>query len=145
MPASGGGLLCGVGLALKGTGARVTVVGVQTAAAPYLHTAFYGGDPAEVEELPTLADGLAGPVEVGSVTLRLLRDACDEMCLVEEEAIVESMRWLGSQGEVVEPAGAVGLACAWKDASATERRVVIVSGGNLDAGLASEVLGQEVS
>lgn len=142
VPTSGGGLLCGIGLALAALGEPAEVVGVQAAAAPYLHTYFMGQDPAAVVETETLADGLAGPVEAGSVTFNLLADSCDEIQLVNESEIVEALRWLRWKGVVAEPSAAVGLACALREADEETTRVAIISGGNLDEGLARELLGE---
>lgn len=131
VPASGGGLVSGIGVGLKAAGARVKVVGVQPKAAPYLHTFFYGGDIEKVVETPTIADGLSGAVEAGSITFGLLRDAVDAFALVSEEAIWDAIRWAEREaGEVIEPSAAVALAAALE--SDGERRVAVISGGNVD-------------
>jgi acyl CoA:acetate/3-ketoacid CoA transferase beta subunit len=128
VPAGGGGLVSGIGVGLKAAGARVKVVGVQPKAAPYLHTFFYGGDIEKVVETPTIADGLSGAVEAGSITFGLLRDAVDAFALVSEEAIWDAIRWAERRRRSVEPSAAVALAAALKrrrggwPCSAAERR-----------------------
>jgi threonine dehydratase len=130
VPVSGGGLACGVGLALKEVGAY-RVVGVQTSAAPYMAAFYSGDDPETVRETPTLADGLAGPVERGSVTFDLLRDALDDMRVVSEAELREALELAWREfGVLVEPSAAVPLAAALK-IDGDRRRVVILSGGNL--------------
>ena len=44
------------------------MVGVQPEASPYMHACFHGRDVRTVVEGPTLADGLAGAIEAGSIT-----------------------------------------------------------------------------
>lgn len=130
VPVSGGGLACGVGLALKGRG-EYRVIGVQTEAAPYMAAFLSGREVGDVKETPTLADGLAGPVEAGSITFDLLPSAVDEIQLVDEPELMTALRFAQSSlGMLVEPAAAVALAAALR-ADSQRRRVVILSGGNL--------------
>ncbi len=130
VPVSGGGLICGVGLSMKGVG-EYRVIGVQTQAAPYMAAFLSGESPDEVLETPTLADGLAGPVERNSITFELLHQAADEVQLVSEAELLEAMElaWL-SYGLMVEPSAAVPLAAALREGDG-RGRVVILSGGNL--------------
>ncbi|MGA9531987.1 MAG: pyridoxal-phosphate dependent enzyme [Anaerolineales bacterium] len=139
IPASGGGLVCGVGLALHALGSDARIVGVQTEAAPYLHAALAGLDLESIEERPTIADGLAGPIEKGSVTLSLLARAVERIDLVGEGEIVAAMRWLADRGTVIEPSAAVALAAA-RRVTATTPKVAVLSGSNVDPTLVKSVL-----
>lgn len=129
VPASGGGLVCGLGMALRTLELKAEVVAVQTAAAPYLLAAHQGVDLDSVEERPTMADALAGPVEPGSVTLSLLRQAVDRVELVEEREIEAAIHWLAERGEMVEPSAAVGVAVALRE-STTPTRVALITGAS---------------
>ncbi len=42
---------------------------------------------------PTLADGVAGNIERGSITWKMCRQLVDEVVLVDEEQIADAMRW----------------------------------------------------
>ena len=111
VPAGGGGLIGGIGIATHGLNPNATVVGVQSEASPALHAALANDRLVQVEVLPSLADGLAGNVEAGSITLDLLRSHVREVALVSEEAIADAMRWLLTNEHVlVEGSGAVGVA-----------------------------------
>jgi threonine dehydratase len=97
VPAGGGGLLSGIGIALKegpGQASRndFRVVGAQSEASSFLHRLFYTGSQREVVELPSLADGLAGPVEEGSLTIALCRGYADEFVLVSEAEVRQAIR-----------------------------------------------------
>jgi threonine dehydratase len=135
VPVGGGGLVSGVGLAAKALKPDLRVVGVQAENSAALHADFYGGDMTTVPHLPTLADGLAGPVEEGSITVPLVRQVVDEMLLVDEAEIERAMAYAHrAHGQVIEGAGAVGLAALLEGKVTCRGRVVglLVSGGNVD-------------
>ncbi len=135
VPVGGGGLVSGVGLAAKAVKPNLRVVGVQAAASAALYEAFHGRDMDTVAHLPTLAHGLAGPVEAGSITVPLVKKVVDEMLLVREPEIAQAMAYAYRvHGETIEGAGAVGLAAllAGKVVCAGRTVGVLVSGGNVD-------------
>jgi threonine dehydratase len=135
VPVGGGGMVAGIGLALKELDPDKKVIGVQSEASPYLYAEFHGGDMAEVVELPSLAEGLSGPVEPGSITVPLIHQVVDDMLLVTEAEIAQAIAYAHRvHGEVIEGSGAVGLAALLSgrlDISGLVV-VVIVSGGNID-------------
>ncbi len=138
VPVGGGGLVSGIGIALRSLLPAARVIGVQPANSSYLHEFFLGRDPARVVERPTLADGLAGPVEPGSITYELVGDVVDEMQLVSEGEIERAMMWANDAGEIVEPSAAVSLAAGLRDDRGSDR-VVVLSGGNVDAKLLAKL------
>jgi threonine dehydratase len=111
VPAGGGGLISGIGVAAHGLDPSAAVVGVQSEASPALHAALASGQLVTVEVKPSLADGLSGNVEAGSITFDLLRTHVREVALVTEAAIADAMRWLlVNEHILVEGSGAVGVA-----------------------------------
>lgn len=140
VPVSGGGLLAGVGLGLRLEGAAIRLLGVQTESAPYFHRFLHGGDPAGVVERPTLADGLAGAVEAGSITWELVRQQADDILLVSEGEIGQALlRVHRETGMLIEPSAAVAVAACL--AGRGTHRVAIVSGGNADPSLLERLAG----
>lgn len=134
VPVSGGGLLSGVGLGLRLGGSRVRLLGVQPENAPYFHRFLRGEDPATVVEQPTLADGLAGAVEAGSITWELVRHVTDDVLLVSEEEIRRALLAIHREtGMLVEPSAAVAVAACLRGRGRT--RVAVLSGGNADPDL----------
>ncbi|HZO23383.1 MAG TPA: threonine/serine dehydratase [Steroidobacteraceae bacterium] len=124
----GGGLIGGVGTALKQLRPQARVVGVWPENSPCLLRALEAGRIVEVEERETLSDGTAGAVEPGSVTLPVCRAVIDETVTVTEEEIGKAMRSL-AQAEhwIVEGAAGVALAGLVKQAAAYRgRRVAVV-------------------
>jgi threonine dehydratase len=111
VPVGGGGLISGIGVAAHGLNPAVSVGGVQSEASPALHAALRHGQLVPVKVLPSLADGLAGNVESGSITFDLLKQHAQQVELVSEEAIAEAMHWLLlNERVVVEGSAAVGVA-----------------------------------
>jgi threonine dehydratase len=143
VPVGGGGLASGVGLVAKAIDPAVRVVGAQPAASTAMHAALAAGRLAPVAEEPTLADGLAGNVEPGSITFPLIQQYLDDLILVDEAAIAAAMRaFLDRHHLVVEGAGAVGLAALQRGllSPADGPTVLIVSGGNVATSVLAEVL-----
>ncbi|HSR47620.1 MAG TPA: pyridoxal-phosphate dependent enzyme [Anaerolineales bacterium] len=129
VPVSGGGLLAGVALGLREAGVHARVIGVQTEAAPYMYEFFRGRDVKAVVETPTLADGLAGAVESGSITWDLVKKLADDLVLVSEIELAEWLRAIYREfGMLVEPSAAVAAAAASRGRG--EIRVAVLSGGN---------------
>ncbi|MCB9437947.1 MAG: threonine/serine dehydratase [Anaerolineales bacterium] len=131
VPTSGGGLLAGVATAAKLINPAIEVIGVQSVATPAMYNAFYGTDHSQLD---TIADGLAGKIEEGSITVPLCRQYTDRIVLVEEQAIHESIRWVFRQhGWAIEGAAAVGVAALLTGQIEPQAgTVVIISGGNID-------------
>lgn len=137
----GGGLISGIALAADDAAAAVSVIGAEAAASPVFTNALAAGRLVEVEVLPTLADGLAGNAEPGSITFDLVRDHGIPVTAVSEEQIAAAMRGLlAHERQTVEGAGAVGVAALLAGAVqvAGKRIAVIVSGGNVDPGRLSQ-------
>jgi threonine dehydratase len=132
VPIGGGGLAAGIGLA---TNARV--VGVVPEASPAMQAAVAGVDTIEVHG--TIADGLAGNIEPGSVTIELCARHVDEIVAVSEQEIAEAMRFLAHEhGLVAEGAGAAAVA-AIRSGKAPPG-VAIVSGRNVTADVFARAL-----
>jgi threonine dehydratase len=136
VPAGGGGLIGGIGVAVHGVDPNMTVVGVQSVASPALHAALAVGHLQTVDVLPSLADGLAGNVEPNSITFDLLEEHVREVVLVEEAAIASAMRWLLEHAHVLaEGSAAVGVAALLGNRPALEEGpvTVVLTGRNVDA------------
>ncbi|HUF23627.1 MAG TPA: threonine/serine dehydratase [Vicinamibacterales bacterium] len=135
VPVGGGGLASGIALAAAVRGGRAGTAGVEAAASPVFTSALAAGRLVEVKVSPTLADGLAGNAEPGSITFDLIRDLRVGVQTVTEDEIASAMRGLmAREGERVEGAGAVGVAALLSGAIDVRdmRAAVIVSGGNVD-------------
>jgi threonine dehydratase len=143
VPCGGGGLLAGIILCLEGTGVRV--VGVESEASPSMSAAVAAGAIVPIRVEPTVADGLAGNLEPGAVTVGIAHDHHVEILTVSETDIRSAMAFSAQKmGLVLEGAGAVGVAALRAGIIAPDpdgkETVVVLTGRNVAPKLLSEVL-----
>jgi len=141
VPVGGGGLSSGIAIALKGRLPKVKVYGVQAAGAAPLPTVLSTKRPYRVDDPRTIADGIGIGLILPAMAELLLRNL-DGCLVVSDEEIRVAMRRLALEAKVVaEPAGAAAFAAWTRFRETLEPPVAaIVSGGNADPGLLSEVL-----
>ena len=137
VPIGGGGLIGGIGLALRSVAPGVRLIGVQSEEiAPYA-----GRDVAGPRS--TICDGIAVK-HPGELTGPLVRELVDEVVTVSDDEVAQAMVFLLERSkQVIEGAGAVGVAALM------QRRVkpaedgatlLVLSGGNVDATLLTEAI-----
>jgi threonine dehydratase len=132
-PVGGGGLVSGVGLAATAR-SRIRVVGVEAEASRALSASVAAGHVVEVDVASTLADGLAGNLEAGSITVELARRHVAAFTAVSEEELAEAVRFLHAEhGLVAEGAGAAGVAAvlAGRVEAQEGQLVCLVTGRNI--------------
>jgi threonine dehydratase len=142
VPVGGGGLAAGIALAVAEAGARV--VGVVAEASPAMRTALAAGHAVPVTVRETLADGLAGNIEPGSVTVPLCSRLLDDLVAVSEDELAEAMRFLvRAHGLVAEGSGAASVAALRAGRVEPSGTVVaVLSGRNVGATTLASVLSQ---
>ena len=136
VPVGGGGLLSGIGLALEAIAPSARLVGVEAALNPVFQTARALGRPAKIEIHASLADGLVGNVEDGSITCAQVERLAGTLAVASESDIAAAIGALAGESHlIVEGAGAVGVAALMAGAVPDLRGrsvVVVVSGANID-------------
>ncbi|MBS0180887.1 MAG: threonine ammonia-lyase [Nitrospira sp.] len=144
VPVGGGGLIGGVGCAVKERNPAVQVIGVQTGRLPSMQAALQQQQLVDLPAKSTLADGIAVR-KAGARTLPLACKYVDRLVTVEEDEIAEAILML-LEGEktVAEGAGAVALAAVLqaKTGHRGKNIAVLVSGGNLDVTLLARIIEQ---
>ncbi|MFC9972787.1 threonine ammonia-lyase [Spirillospora sp. NPDC127200] len=142
----GGGLVSGVAAALKAAakengGHEVKVVGAQAKRAAAFPPSLAAGRPVRVEVQPTMADGISVG-RPGDLTYDLVTELVDAVVTVTEESISQALLMcLERAKQVVEPAGAAGVAALLEHSYAVRTPVVaLLSGGNIDPVLLAKVL-----
>ncbi|MGE5225236.1 MAG: threonine ammonia-lyase [Omnitrophica WOR_2 bacterium] len=142
VPVGGGGLISGIGAALETVIPRPRLVGVQSEASPFLHAQYHRGTQEGVVELPSLADGLAGEVEPGSLTFSLVKQYADDFVLVSEAEIAGAVAFAWQQySEKIEGAAACALAAVIHGKVKTRPAVVLITGGNIQPELHEKIAG----
>ena len=119
-------------------------MGVEAEASPAVSASVEAGRVVEVRVGPTLADGLAGNLEPGSITPALVAEHTHALVAVSEREIREAIRFLASRhGLVSEGSGAVGVAAVLAGkAEIIGRPVTIVTGRNITMAKLAQVLTQ---
>jgi threonine dehydratase len=142
VPVGGGGLASGVAIAVKSQRPATEVIGVQVASCAPFPSSLEAGEPVAVESALTIADGIAVK-RPGELTLQLITRWVDELVVVPEDDVAEAMVFLLERAKlVVEGAGAVGVAALLGGAlklGGDGTTVVVLSGGNADAGLLAHI------
>ena len=145
VPIGGGGLISGIGLWAKAVRPGLRLVGVQPTASPPMYAYFESNSMKPMPIAPTLADGVAGNIERGSITWKMARQLVDEVVLVDEAQIADGMRWMADAHHlIVEGSAALGVAALRARLGQLDgRRVaVVISGRNVDMGIFRAALDQ---
>lgn len=141
----GGGLIAGVAAAVKARaaadGRTVRVIGVQAENSAAFPPSLKAGEPLTVDTTPTIADGIA-VARPGDITFEVIRELVDEVVTVSDDDIARALLMLLERAkQVVEPAGAVGVAAILAGkVTAAGTTVAILSGGNIDPLLLQRVV-----
>jgi threonine dehydratase len=145
VPLGGGGLTSGISIVAKALKPEIQIFGVQAALYPSMYDALKG------EHLPchgqTIADGIAVK-KPGGLTEEVVRRNVKDILLVREDEIERALATLLEiEKAVVEGAGAAGYAAVAGNPDLFRGRKVgiIVSGGNIDVRLLSNVILRELS
>jgi threonine dehydratase len=139
----GGGMASGLGM-WASTRADVRVVGVEAAVSTAVSAAVAAGRQVRVEVGETLADGMAGNIEDGSVTIELVGRYVDQLVTVTEDEIRAALVYLLlERGIVAEGSGAAPVAAVLAGrvpVRAGETVVAVVSGRNIAPALLAQAL-----
>lgn len=135
VPVGGGGLISGIAAALKSAhlpDGEVKVIGVQSQASAFMHHLFHYGTQDGVQDLPSLADGLAGAVEHNSITIPLVKKFVDDIILVSEQEISQAIAFAWhNYKEKIEGSAAAALAGLLRQKITERPLVCVISGGNI--------------
>lgn len=145
-PVGGGGLISGISVAVKSLKPSVRVLGVQSEAAPVMYKSLKAGRIIDVEMRKSIADGLFGGIEKGSITFDIVQGHVDDSLLVNEDTIRKAIFLLWEQEkQISEGAGAVSIAAIMenKDLFTRKETVALISGGNIEGKLLQSILRSE--
>jgi threonine dehydratase len=141
VPIGGGGLASGVAVAASAVLPGARLIGVQAEAVAPVPASIAAGHPVSVTPAATMADGIA-VARPGDLTIPLLAGLNAHVVTVTEENLSRGLLLcLERAKQVVEPAGAAGVAAVLEHpASFVPPVVIVLSGGNIDPLLLSKVL-----
>jgi threonine dehydratase len=94
-----------------------------------------------VQDLPTLADGLSGAVEEGSVTIPMIEKYVDDFLTVSEEQIARAIAFAWYvYHEKIEGSAAVALAVVLDGKVRDRPSVLIMTGGNIQPEVHDQII-----
>lgn len=143
-PLGGGGLVSGLALVASSV-PGVRVIGVECETSAAMRASLDAGRIVRVPVRPSLADGLGGNLEPGSVTFELCRRHLAGVVVVDEEEVAAAIRFLAREhGLIVEGAGAAAVAALLAGRVEPHgQAVALVTGRNIERGTLARVLGGE--
>lgn len=131
----GGGLASGVGTFLKTIAPKIQVIGVQTENSPTFAKWHEAKAAVHVPLKNSIAEGLSGFIEPGTLTLPIFLNVIDKVLTVSEEELIRAMNWMFSEYQMLtEPSGVAALAAilAGKLPGIEGKKVgVVVTGSNI--------------
>ncbi len=148
VPVGGGGLISGLSIAVKTEKPTIKVLGVQSQAVPIMYESLKAGKivPPHRHEPHTLAEGLSGSIEKGSITFAITQQFVDEVTLVREESIMDSIYLLWkNEKQIVEGSGVAGVALLLEENNSFVGKTIalVVTGGNIDDALLQSIITSE--
>src|SRR5262249_26431583 len=141
VPIGGGGLISGIATAIRAgkPGTKIYACEVETASP--LTAALAAGGPETVDYRPSFVDGIGGK-RILDEMWPLLERLVDGARVVPLAAVAEAIRLLAERNRVIaEGAGATPVAVALAGLAEGKKIVCVVSGGNIDAGKLTTILG----
>ncbi len=148
VPVGGGGLISGISIAIKSKNQRVQVIGVQSEAVPIMYESLKAGSIVQPHrhEQNTVAEGLSGGIENGSITFTIVQKFVDEVLLVKEKTIRHAVYLVWkNENQIVEGSGVAGTALLLENKRLfTGKNVaVVLTGGNIDDSLFQSIISFE--
>jgi threonine dehydratase len=146
VPVGMGSGICGLMTIRDLLGLSTEIVGVVSAGAPATALSFEAGSPVTTETVDTFIDGVATRVP-DPVAIDLIVRGASRIVQISDDQCADAVRLLlRCTHHLIEPSGAAALAGFIADRAAqpadgrAKRVAVIVSGGNIDAHMLSEIL-----
>jgi threonine dehydratase len=143
VPVGGGGLISGIGVAIKGINPRIKVIGIASNGAPAMKNSYDKREAEGTKSVRTIADGIAVR-DASPITLNHILKTVDSLELVCEDEIASAILYLLEKQKVlVEGAGAVGVAALIHgkiDLPKGSKIGIVLSGGNIDVTMLSLII-----
>lgn len=143
VPIGGGGLISGIGLALKTLNPKIRVIGVQSSQAPGMHDLFHQLSVTSVpRRISTIADGIAIKKPSKVMYENFISKYVDEIVTVSDDDIAGAIVFLLERAKTVaEGSGAAGWAAVMNRSLKLGKTTgVLLCGGNIDLNIVSKII-----
>ena len=147
VPVGGGGLISGCAIAAKAIKPGIEIFGAQSALYPAMFDAMKGLTPPPAPLVATIAEGIAVK-RPGVLTTAICKQLVDDIFVVGEDEIEHALAMiLEIEKTMIEGAAAAGFAALLAHAARFKARQVgiVLSGGNIDMRLLSNVILRELT
>jgi threonine dehydratase len=147
VPVGGGGLISGCAIAAKAIKPGIEIYGAQSALYPAMFDAMKGIAPPPAPLVATIAEGIAVK-RPGALTTAICKELVQDIFVVGEDEIEHALAMiLEIEKTVIEGAAAAGFAALLAQADRFKSRQVgiVMSGGNIDMRLLSNVILRELT
>jgi threonine dehydratase len=143
VPVGGGGLISGIGIAVKAVSPSTRVIGVEVSASCPFTRSLEAGRLVTIDVQASLADGLTGNLDPETVTLDIVREVVDEIVIVDEPLLRRALAGVVTQEHLlIEGAAAAGPAAILGGRIQIKGNVaVVLTGANIDSHRLIEILG----
>jgi len=147
VPVGGGGLISGVAIAAKAIKPGIEIFGAETELYPAMADSIHGQKVAETPSAQTIAEGIAVK-RPGKLTTEIAKALVNDILLVGEAEIEHALVMiLEIEKTMIEGAAAAGFAALLADPARFKGKKVgvVMSGGNIDMRLLSNVILRELT
>lgn len=144
VPYGGGGLSCGIAIAVRALRPDAKVYGCEVETAAPLAAALAAGAPSKVNYEASFVDGI-GSSGVLEEMWPLAQSVLDGSLVVSVAEVAEAVRTLAERNHMIaEGAGATPVAAALSGKAKSGRIVCVVSGGNIDLEKLAKIFRREL-
>jgi threonine dehydratase len=147
VPVGGGGLISGVAIAAKAIKPSIEVFGAETELYPAMAEALHSEPIAQLPSAQTIAEGIAVK-QPGKLTREIVKALVRDILLVDEAQIEHALvQILEIEKTMIEGAAAAGFAAVLANPARFRGKKVgvVMSGGNIDMRLLSNVILRELT
>ena len=140
VPFGGGGLSSGIACAIKALRPQVRVLAAEVEGSAPFAASLAAGHPVTIDHRRSFVDGI-GSGGLLEAMWPLASSVLDGSIVVSLDEVAEALRMLaGSARVVAEGAGAAALAAAMKGSPGDGPVAAVISGGNIDRSVLTEIL-----
>lgn len=143
VPIGGGGVISGIGIAIKALSPSSRVFGVEVAASNPFTRSLAAGRLVTIDVGLSLADGLTGNLDPDTITLDIVREVVDQIAVVDEALLRRALAGVVSNEHlIVEGAAAAGPAALLGGSLDLKgkRVAVVLTGANIDPAMLIDVM-----
>ena len=132
----GGGLISGVGSAIKQLNPKCKVIGIEPTGASGMSKSLSINKPVKNVKINTIADSLSSPLHM-EYSFNVAKQVIDEMITVTDEELINSMKFMYENCKLIlEPACVTGIAALLgplKNKLSNQKTIILLCGSNIDS------------